>query len=160
MFAFPRLLFALAIVTVLGPGLYNVFIALGLVGWPMVARLVRGQVLAVKHMEFVDAARAAGCSDGHIILKHILPQCISPVLVLATMGMATAILSEAGLSFLGMGAQPPAASWGSMIARGREYIMEAPWMTTYPGLAIFITVLGFNLLGDGLRDILDPRLRV
>ncbi len=159
MFAFPRLLFALAIVTVLGPGLYNVFIALGLVGWPMIARLVRGQVLSIKHMEYVEAARAAGCSDGIIILRHILPQCMSPVLVLATMGMASAILSEAGLSFLGMGAQPPAASWGSMIARGREFMWQAPWMTTYPGVAIFITVLGFNLLGDGLRDFLDPRLR-
>ncbi|MFP4199958.1 MAG: ABC transporter permease [Clostridia bacterium] len=158
MFGFPHLLFALAVVTVLGPGLYNTFIALGLAGWPMIARLVRGQALSVKHKQYVEAARAAGCSDFFIITRHILPQCLSPVLVMATMGMAGAILAEAGLSFLGMGAQPPAPSWGSMIARGRDYIWDSPWMTTYPGIAIFLTVLGFNLLGDGLRDFLDPRL--
>ncbi len=158
MFGFPHLLFALAVVTVLGPGLYNMFIALGLAGWPMIARLVRGQTLSVKRKEYVEAARAAGCSDFFIVTRHILPQCLSPVLVMATMGMAAAILAEAGLSFLGLGAQPPAPSWGSMIARGRDYIWDSPWMTTYPGIAIFLTVLGFNLLGDGLRDFLDPRV--
>ena len=158
MFGFPHLLFALAVVTVLGPGLYNIFIALGLAGWPMIARLVRGQTLSVKRKEYVEAARAAGCTDFFVIVRHILPQCLSPVLVMATMGMAAAILAEAGLSFLGLGAQPPAPSWGSMIARGRDYIWDSPWMTTFPGVAIFITVLGFNLLGDGLRDFLDPRL--
>ncbi|MFO7942369.1 MAG: ABC transporter permease [Bacillota bacterium] len=158
MFGFPRLLFALAVVTVLGPSLYNTFIALGLAGWPMIARLVRGQTLSVKHKQYVEAARAAGCSDFFIITRHILPQCLSPVLVMATMGVAAAILAEAGLSFLGLGAQPPAPSWGSMIARGRDFIWDSPWMTTYPGAAIFFTVLGFNLLGDGLRDFLDPRL--
>lgn len=158
MFGFPGFLFALAVVTALGPGLYNLFIALGLVGWPIVARVVRGQVLSMKHKDFVLAGKALGCSDLRIVLRHILPQCLSPVLVLATLGMATAIMAEAGLSFLGLGTQPPMPSWGSIIARGRDYIWDSPWITTFPGIAIFITVLGFNLLGDGLRDYLDPRL--
>ncbi len=159
MFGFPNLLFALAIVSVLGPGLYNVFVALGLVGWPIIVRLVRGQTLSIKHKGYVEAARASGCSHTFILLRHILPQCLPPVLVMATMGIAGAILAEAGLSFLGLGAQPPHPSWGSMIARGREYIWQAPWITAFPGAAIFITVLGFNLLGDGLRDLLDPRIQ-
>ncbi len=158
MFGFPGFLFALAVVTALGPGIYNMFIALGLVGWPIIARVVRGQVFSVKNKEYVEAARAIGCRNFRIIWRHILPQCISPVLVLATLGMATAIMAEAGLSFLGLGAQPPSPSWGSIIARGRDYIWDAPWITTFPGIAIFLTVLGFNLLGDGLRDFLDPRL--
>lgn len=158
MFGFPGFLFALAVVTALGPGLYNMFIALGLVGWPIVARVVRGQVLSVKNIDYVQAARALGCRDLRVLIRHILPQCISPVLVLGTVGMATAIMAEAGLSFLGLGAQPPTPSWGSIIARGRDYIWDYPWITTFPGIAIFFTVLGFNLLGDGLRDFLDPRL--
>lgn len=157
-YGFPRFLFALAIVTAIGPGMVNLFIALGLVGWPTIARVVRGQVLSVKQKEFVEAARALGSSNFRIIVKCILPQCISPILVLATLGMASAILAEAGLSFLGLGAQPPAASWGNIIARGRDYIWNAPWITTFPGVAIFITVLGFNLLGDALRDFLDPKI--
>lgn len=157
-FGFPGFFFALAIVTALGPSIYNLFIALGVVGWPIIARVVRGQVLSVKQTEYVEASRALGAKDFRIIWNCVLPQCLSPILVLATLGMATAILAESGLSFLGLGAQPPAASWGNMIARGRDYIWSAPWITTFPGIAIFITVLGFNLLGDGLRDILDPRL--
>lgn len=158
MFGFPGFLFALGVVTALGPGIYNLFIALGLVGWPIMARVIRGQVLSLKHMDYVEAGRALGCSDFRIIVVHVLPQCISPVLVLATLGMATAIMAEAGLSFLGLGTQPPMPSWGSIIARGRDYIWDAPWITTFPGIVIFLTVLGFNLLGDGLRDYLDPRL--
>jgi ABC-type dipeptide/oligopeptide/nickel transport system permease subunit len=158
-YAFPSLLFAIAVLAVLGPGLYNVFVALGLVGWATVARLVRGEVLSLKNREFVEAARAAGAAAGRVLFRHILPNCMGPVVVVGTLGVASAILSEATLSFLGLGAQPPTPSWGSMLSRGREYVWSAPWLTVFPGLAILITILGLNLLGDGLRDILDPRLR-
>jgi len=159
MFAFPDLLFAIAIMFVLGPGIYNVFIALAIVGWAGMARLVRGQVLAVREREFVEAAKAVGESDVRIIIKHILPNCLAPVIVSATLGIPGAIMSEAGLSFLGLGAQPPTPSWGQMISIGRGYLRFAPWFSVYPGLAIMVTVLAFNLFGDGLRDALDPRLR-
>ena len=157
--AFPGILFAMAVMAVLGPGLYNVFIALGLVGWSSIARLVRGEVLALREREFVEAAWALGASDLRILVRHILPGCSGPIIISASLGMASAILSEASLSFLGLGAQPPTPSWGSMLAQGRDYLWRAPWLTLYPGLAIFVTILALNLVGDGLRDVLDPRLR-
>ncbi len=159
MLAFPSLLFAIAIMSVLGPGLYNVFIALGVLAWPTVCRLVRGEILSLKQREFVEAARAVGAGTLRIMLRHLLPNCMGPVIVVGTLGVATAILSEASLSFLGLGAQPPTPSWGSMIGRGRDYIFSAPWMVVAPGAAICLTILGLNMLGDGLRDVFDPRLR-
>lgn len=158
-FAFPGLLFAIAIMAVIGPSLYNVFIALGLVSWTSLARVVRGAVLAVKEQEFVDAARALGASNRRIILRHLLPNIVAPAIILVTLGIGGAILAEASLSFLGLGAQPPTPSWGSMLTIGRDYLTEAPWLSIYPGIAIFLTVMGFNLLGDGLRDLLDPRMQ-
>jgi ABC-type dipeptide/oligopeptide/nickel transport system permease subunit len=159
MFALPRLLFALAIVAALGPSLNNVFIALGIVGWPMLCRIVRAHTLSLRGKDFVEAARAIGATDLKIIIRHILPNALSPIIVLATVGMARAILAEASLSFLGLGAQPPMPSWGTMMSRGQTYIWSAPWLMLFPGVAIFIAVLGLNLLGDGLRDVLDPRVR-
>ncbi|MGH2523810.1 MAG: ABC transporter permease [Anaerolineales bacterium] len=159
MFALPRLLFALAIVAALGPSLNNVFIALGIVGWPILCRLVRAQTLSLRGKDFVEAARAVGATDLKIIIRHILPNALSPIIVVATVGMARAILAEASLSFLGLGAQPPMPSWGTMMSRGQAYIWTAPWLMLFPGLAIFIAVIGLNLLGDGLRDALDPRVR-
>ncbi len=158
-FAFPGLLFAIAIMAVIGPSLYNVFIALGLVSWTSLARVVRGAVLAVKEQEFVEAARALGASNQRLILRHLLPNILAPAIILVTLGIGGAILAEAGLSFLGLGAQPPTPSWGSMLTIGRDYLTQAPWLSIYPGLGIFLTVMGFNLLGDGLRDLLDPRMR-
>lgn len=158
-FAFPSLLFAIAIMATLGPGLNNIFIALGAVSWPGLARIVRGQVMQLKEREFVEAIRALGGNDFLIILKHILPNTLAPVIVTVTLGVAGAILSEAGLSFLGLGAQPPEPSWGLMLSMGRTYVTTKPWLTIYPGLAIMITILGLNLLGDGLRDALDPRMK-
>lgn len=157
--AFPGLLFAIAVMSVLGPGLYNVFLALGLVGWPTISRLVRGEVLALREREFVQGARALGARDLRIIWKHLLPNCMGPIIVVVTLGIGGAILSEASLSFLGLGTQPPTPSWGAMLSGGRDYIWEAPWLTFYPGIAIFVTILSLNLLGDGLRDALDPRLK-
>lgn len=159
MFAFPDLLFMLGIMFVLGPGLYNVFIALGIVGWAGVARLVRGQVLQIKEMEYVEAARAQGASDWRIIFHHILPNCLAPIIVVITLGIPGAIMSEASLSFLGLGAQPPTPSWGSMIFLARSFIRYQPHMSIFPGVAIMLTVLSFNLFGDGLRDALDPKMK-
>jgi ABC-type dipeptide/oligopeptide/nickel transport system permease subunit len=158
-FAFPGLLFAIAVMAVIGPNLYNVFVALGLVSWTSLARLIRGQTLAIRHQEYVEAARALGASNARIILRHILPNATAPAIVLVTLGIGGAILSEASLSFLGLGAQPPTPSWGSMLSTGRDYLLQAPWLSVYPGLAIFVTVMGFNLLGDGLRDLLDPHMQ-
>ncbi len=158
-FAFPSLLFAIAIMATLGPGLNNIFIALGAVSWPGLARIVRGQVLQLKEQEYIEAIRALGGNDFKIIVKHILPNCMAPIIVTATLGVAGAILSEAGLSFLGLGAQPPMPSWGLMLSMGRTYVTTKTWLTIYPGLAIMITILGLNLLGDGLRDALDPRMK-
>ena len=157
--AFPTILMAIFLVAILGPGLGNVMIAVGLVYWGGFARVVRGQVLSLREWEFVLSARAIGTTDWRIMFRHILPNCLSPVIVMATLMMADAILIEATLSFLGMGAQPPTPSWGSILASGRSYLMLAPWVMLFPGIAIMLTVLGFNLLGDGLRDALDPRLK-
>jgi peptide/nickel transport system permease protein len=159
MMAFPSLLFAIVVMAVLGPNIFNVFLALGLVNWPIVCRLVRGEVLSLKEREFVLAAHALGIPGPRIMVRHLLPNCAGPIIVVATLGMASAILAEASLSFLGLGVQPPTPSWGSMLAQGRDFIHSAWWMTTFPGIAIFVTIVGLNLLGDGLRDVLDPRLR-
>lgn len=157
--AFPGLLVAIAIVAVLGPGLQNVMIAIGIGGIPGLVRLVRGNVLSVREQEFVDAARATGGGDAHIVRVHIFPNVLAPIVVLTTLRLAGAILSGVGLSFLGLGAQPPSPEWGAIVAEGRAYLREAWWVSTLPGVAIFMTVMGFNLLGDGLRDAFDPRLR-
>lgn len=157
--AFPGLLLALAIIAVLGPGLPNVMVAVGIGSMPAYARLMRGQVLSLKHDEFVEAARVIGCSSSRILFVHILPNTLSPIIVLASLGFAGAVLSAAALSFIGMGAQPPTPEWGAMLATGREYLRQEWWIATFPGIAIALTVLGFNLLGDGLRDALDPQGR-
>lgn len=159
MMAFPGVLLALVVVAILGPGLFNVMVAVGIWSVPMFARMVRASVLSLREEEFVEAARAIGCSGLRVALRHLLPNCIAPILVLASLRMATAILSAAALSFLGLGAQPPTPDWGAMLSEGRKYLRTAWWFATFPGLAIMFTVLGFNLLGDGLRDALDPRLR-
>lgn len=159
MMAFPGLLLALAIVAVLGPGLTSVMLAVGIAGVPAYVRLVRGQVLAARQQEFVEAARAVGAHPWRIMLRHVLPNILSPVVVVATLGMAGAIQATASLSYLGLGAQPPEPAWGTMVAEGQAYIFNAWWMPTIPGLAIALAVLGFNLFGDGLRDLLDPRTR-
>jgi peptide/nickel transport system permease protein len=157
--SFPTVLMAIFLIAVLGPGLTNVMIAVGVVYWGGFARVVRGQVLSLREWEFVTAARSIGANDSRILLRHILPNVVSPVIIMGTLMMGDAILIEATLSFLGMGAQPPIPSWGSILSSGRSYLRLAPWITTFPGIAIMLTVLGFNLLGDGLRDALDPRLR-
>ncbi len=157
--AFPGLLVAIAIVAILGPGLQNVMIAIGIGGIPGLVRLVRATVFAVRGQEFVDAAKAIGGRDAHIVLAHIFPNVLAPIVVLTTLRLAGAILSGVGLSFLGLGAQPPTPEWGAIVAEGRAYLREAWWVSTLPGVAIFVTVMGFNLLGDGLRDAFDPRLR-
>jgi peptide/nickel transport system permease protein len=156
--AFPVIVLAIGIIAVLGPSLGNVVIALGLVAWTTYARVVRGQVLVLRELDFVHAARAMGVGDWRLLTRHILPNTLAPIIVLATVGMATAIIAEAALSFLGLGVQPPTPSWGTMLNEGRGFLRTAPHISTFPGLAIMLTVLGFNFLGDGLRDALDPRL--
>jgi ABC-type dipeptide/oligopeptide/nickel transport system permease subunit len=157
--AFPTLLLLIALVAALQPSLTVVFLTIGLVGWAGMARLVRGQVLVVRELEYVQAMRALGARNHRIILRHVLPAVIAPVVIAATLGVAAAIMAEAALSFLGLGVQPPTPSWGAMIADGRDLsqLRGAPWTSLFPGLAIGATVLGFNLLGDALRDALDPR---
>lgn len=155
--AFPGILLAIALVAVLGPSLTNVVIALAAIGWVGYARLVRGQVLKARELEFVQAARAIGAGPVRILARHIVPTAIPALVVQATLGMAGAILAEAALSFLGLGVQPPTPSWGTMINGGRVHLIDAPHLTVFPGLAIAMLVLGFNFLGDGLRDRLDPR---
>ena len=154
--AFPGLLLAIALVAMLGPSLTNVVIALSLIGWVGYARLVRGQVLKARELEFVQAARAIGATTPHILRRHVIPTTLPAVTVQATLGMGGAILAEAALSFLGLGVQPPTPSWGTMLSYGRTHLLDAPHLTIFPGLAIAILVLGFNFLGDGLRDALDP----
>ena len=155
--AFPGILLAIAVMAVRGPGLNNVIIALCVFGWVGYARLVRAQTLSLREREYVLAALALGASNFRIIRKHLLPNLMAPVIVQATFGMATAILAEAGLSFLGLGTQPPQPSWGSMLSEGRQFLLIAPHLTTFPGIAIMLVTLGFNFLGDGLRDRLDPQ---
>lgn len=157
MFAFPDLLFAMAIVFALGRGIVNLFIALGFVGWAGMARLVRGQVLQLKERDYVEAAKAAGAKDWWVIARHILPNALGPIIVSVTLGIPGSIMSEAALSFLGLGVQPPTATWGAMINDGRAWLRQAPILSVAPGVMIMITVLAFNLVGDGLRDAVDPR---
>jgi peptide/nickel transport system permease protein len=157
--AFPTTLLAIAIMATLGPSLFNVLISVALVYWSGYARLVRGQFLSLKEQEFIEAARALGYSNLRIIFRHILPNAIAPVIVLTTLSIPQAIIVESSLSFLGLGAQPPTPSWGSIMNSGRAYLLEAPWVALFPGLMIALIVLGFNLFGDSLRDTLDPRLR-
>jgi peptide/nickel transport system permease protein len=157
--AFPSLLLAMVVTYTLGASLYTLFIALSVVGWASAARVVRSETLSIKEREFITASHAVGVSDWRIMLQHILPNCLAPILILLTLGIPQAILAEAGLSFLGVGAQPPTPSWGLMINEAQEYIFSAPWASIMPGLAILITVLGFNFVGDGLRDAMDPSLR-
>lgn len=159
-FAFPYVLGAILLITTLGPGLRNAFIAIGVLGWPTIARVFRGSILAVKQNDYVEAARALGASDLRIIMKHIAPNSIAPIVVYGTMSVGGAIITEAALSFLGLGVQPPTPAWGYMLADSRSYFSTAPWLMWFPGLAIVVTVLGFMLLGDGLRDALDPRMKV
>ncbi|MBA7509099.1 Glutathione transport system permease protein GsiD [subsurface metagenome] len=158
-FAFPYILGAIAIMTVLGPGIVNIFIAIGILGWASFARILRGSILSIKNKEYIEAAKALGASNYRIITKHIFPNAFAPIIVYATMNIGTAIIVEAALSFLGLGVQPPTPAWGKMLSESLDYIDIAPWMMLFPGLAIVITVLGFVLLGDGLRDAFDPRLR-
>jgi ABC-type dipeptide/oligopeptide/nickel transport system permease subunit len=155
---FPSLLLAIAIVAVLGPGLRNALLAIAVVTIPSYARVMRAQVLTIKESDFVAASRALGSRGRHILLRRVIPNAITPLVVLATLGVATAILEAAGLSFLGLGAQPPTAEWGSMLARERNQLFTSPHLVFFPGIAIMLTVLGFNLMGDGLRDALDPTL--
>ncbi len=155
--AFPAILLALAIVGVIGPGLRGVLAGLVLVGWAGYARVVRGIVLGVRELDYVVAARAVGGSDAHILRRHVLPNVLSPVIVLASLEMGQLILALAGLSFLGLGAQPPTPEWGTMLNDGRVFLLTAPQLMIYPGVAMSLVVLGLNLLGDGLRDLLDPR---
>ncbi len=155
--AFPGILLAIAMSAALGPSITNVVVALSLIGWTGYARLVRAEVMAVRGLEHVQAAEALGAGRIRILLRHVLPSLVAPVVVQASFGMAAAIVAEASLSFLGLGVQPPVPSWGSMVDQGRAFLLVAPHMTLYPGLAIFITVLGLNLLGDGLRDRLDVK---
>ena len=155
--AFPGILLAIAITSVLGPSLRNVLIALSALGWVGYARLIRGQILKVREMEFVQSARAVGTPPARLLRVHILPNAISPVIVEATFGIARAIVAEAGLSFLGLGVAPPTPSWGAMISEGRHFLFVAPHLTTIPGVAIMVTVMAFNFLGDGIRDAMDVR---
>ncbi|MGH7618975.1 MAG: ABC transporter permease [Gemmatimonadaceae bacterium] len=157
--AFPTLLLLIALVAALQPSLTVVFLTIGVVGWASMARLVRGQVLVVREMEFVQAEKALGARDLRILVRHVLPSVVAPVVIAATLGVAGAIMAESSLSFLGLGVQPPTPSWGAMIADGRDLyqLRHAPWTSVFPGLAIGAAVLGFNLLGDALRDALDPR---
>ncbi|MGI5939354.1 MAG: ABC transporter permease [Thermoleophilia bacterium] len=158
-FAFPYILFAIMLLALLGHGVQNVFVAIGIVGWPGMARVFRSSILSVKEMEYVDAARAMGAPVRRILVRHIMPNAVAPIIVYATMSIGGAILAEAALSFLGMGVQLPTPSWGNMLGEARAFMFSAPWLMIYPGAAILTTVLAFVLLGDGLRDALDVRLK-
>jgi len=159
MLAFPSILLAIAIMAILGPQLSNAMLAIGIVNLPRFARIVRSSVLTVKEEEYISAAKSLGASDLRIMLKHLLPNCLAPLIVQSTLSIAGAILEAASLSFLGLGAQPPTPEWGAMLSAGRASLQIAPWVVAFPGLAIAITVLGFNLFGDGLRDALDPKMK-
>jgi peptide/nickel transport system permease protein len=157
--AFPSLVLSMVIVAALGSGLQNVMISIAIVSWPAYARLIRGQVLSIKERNYIEAARAVGASDWRIITRHLIPNSLAPTIVQATMDVGSIIITSAALSFIGMGAGPGEAEWGRMINDGQSMLLNAPWISTFPGLAILIFCLGFNLLGDGLRDIMDPRMR-
>jgi peptide/nickel transport system permease protein len=157
--AFPGIILAIAMMASLGPSVLNVIVALGVVYVPRVARIVRGSVLVIRETPYVEAARALGIGDGRIIARHVLPNCMSPVIVQGTFIFAAAVLGEAALSFLGVGVPPQIPSWGNVLAEGRSYLQQAPWLTLFPGAAIMASILGLNLFGDGLRDLLDPKLR-
>ncbi|MDR7079559.1 peptide/nickel transport system permease protein [Neobacillus niacini] len=159
MLAFPSILLAIAVVAVLGPSLQNALIAIALINVPNFGRLIRSKVLSVKQEEYIMAAKAIGMSDARILFHHVLPNSLAPIIVQGTLAIATAIIEAAALGFLGMGAQPPEPEWGKMLADSRQYIIQAPWTVLFPGVAIMLTVLGFNLMGDGLRDALDPRMK-
>jgi peptide/nickel transport system permease protein len=159
MLCFPSFFLILTIIALLGPSIYNIMIVIGITSWEGTARFVRAEFLSLRERDYVQAAKALGVKDRRIIFRHILPNALAPVFVTATLGVASAILIEASLSFLGFGVQPPAPSWGNILTEGRTYIFDAWWLTVFPGLAILIAVLSFNLVGDGLRDALDPRLR-
>lgn len=159
MLAFPGILLALVIVSILGPGLSNVMLAVGIYGIPSYARVVRGSVLVVRGQPFVEAALAVGCPPARVVARHLLPNVVAPIIVLSSLNVAGAILTSAALSFLGLGAAPPTPEWGALLNAGRDWVRDAWWLTTFPGLAIMITVLAINMLGDGLRDVLDPQLR-
>jgi len=155
----PTFFLILMVIAFVGPSILNIMVIIGLTSWTDVARLVRGEVLALKEREFVLAARLMGLTDSRIILRHILPNALGPVLVVATLGVGSCILVESSLSFLGLGVQPPTASWGNMLMEGKDHLTDAWWLVTFPGVAIFATVLGYNLMGEGLRDLMDPRMR-
>jgi len=159
LFAFPTILLALAVMAILGKGVNNAMIAIGIVYIPIFARIARSAVLSVKQEEFVVAARALGAGDAHILWRHILPNILAPIIVETSLSLSFAILAEAALSFFGLGTQPPDPSWGRMLAEGREFFNQSIWIGIFPGLAIMLSVMGFNFLGDGLRDALDPRMR-
>jgi peptide/nickel transport system permease protein len=158
-FAFPYILLAITLIALMGFGMQTVFIAIGVLGWPSIARVFRSSILSVKENEYVDAARAMGASTPRILFRHIMPNAVAPIIVYATMMIGGAILTEAALSFLGVGVQPPAPTWGNMLSEARSFLFTAPWLMLYPGLAIVTTVLAFVLLGDGLRDALDVKLK-
>lgn len=155
----PQILLAIAIAASLGPGLMNLMIAVGISSTPKYARVIRASILSIKNQEFIEAAKAVGCSDFRIITKHILPNCLAPIIVQTTFGVAVAILSAAALSFIGLGIQPPNPEWGAMLSRGRKYIRDYPHLAIFPGMAIMVVILALNLFGDGLRDATDPRLK-
>lgn len=157
--AFPYIVLAIVLAWIIGPGIRNLILVIGIIRTPQFARIIRSSVLAIKETPYVEAARAIGVRPETILWRHILPNCISPLLIYASLSVATAISAEAALSFLGLGIQPPRPSWGVMLAEGQRFMFDAPWIATFPGIAISITILGYNLLGDGLRDALDPRLR-
>ncbi|KKI92996.1 peptide ABC transporter permease [Bacillus sp. SA1-12] len=157
--AFPSILLAIAVVAILGPSLQNALIAIAIINIPNFGRLVRSKVLSVKQEEYIMAARAIGMKDKRILFLHILPNCMTPIIVQASLAIATAIIEAAALGFLGLGAQAPAPEWGKMLADSKQYLVQAPWTLFFPGVAIMLTVLGFNLMGDGLRDVLDPKMK-
>jgi peptide/nickel transport system permease protein len=157
--AFPTILLAIAIIAVLGPSFANLVVVIGISGWVTYARIARGQVLSLREKEFVEAIRAQGGSQLRIVVRHILPNILSPLIVVATLDLARTIILESTLSFLGLGIQPPTPSWGGMLSDGREYLLSAWWIATFPGVALMLTALSFNRLGDWIRDLTDPRLR-
>ena len=157
--SFPPILFAIAVMFILGPGIMNIFIAIGVIGWTGLARMIRGQIMQLKEKEFVEAARASGASNMKIIFRHLIPNCLSTIIVVITLDIPGDIMLESTLSFVGLGVQPPDPSWGSMISEGRKFIRQNVWYSFFPGLAIMLVVLAFNTLGDGVRDALDPKLK-